>query len=165
MPPTDPLREQILEAIKVKLQAIDGTSIYFNTVKSTSVVLDPAVNIFSLPPTEMPFFIIEPMVSGSKFYMPAMKLRHEFQVLITARADVVTTISLTNTSRKTKTWEELLADIEVALTRDITLGGLCVDVRLLEATPGFDLGSSPSVFVNQPLVVKLIRTYGSPWNS
>lgn len=160
--PTDPLRQQVLEAIQVKLRAINGNPTYFFIVKSTSVVLDPAVNILTLPPTEMPYFIVEPTPLGSKFYMPAMKLRHEFQVVITARHDAP---GGTSTSRKMETWEQLIADIEVAMTRDITLGGVAVDTRLLEATPGFDLGDKPTIIVIQPLVVKIIREYGKPWNS
>ena len=160
--PADPLRQQVLEAIQVKLRAINGNPTYFNTVKSTSVVLDPAVNLLTLPPTECPYFIIEPTPEGSKFYMPSMKLKHTFQVAITARQDAP---GGTSTSRKMETWEQLVADIEVALTQDITLGGIAVDVRLGEATPGFDLGAPVTVVVVQPLTVLLIREYGKPWNS
>lgn len=163
MAPVDPLRQQALEAIVTKVRGISGSPLYFNYVKAASVVLDPSVNIITLPATELPFFIVEPMPPGSKFdYMPAMRLRHEFHVLITARQDAPTG---TSTDRRMKTWEHLIADIEVALTRDITFGGIAVDVRLLEPTPGFDLGASPTIIVVQPLVVRLIREYGKPWNS
>lgn len=162
--PTTPLRQQVLEALQVKLQAISGNPTYFNTVKSTSVVLDPGKgpNIMTIPSTELPFFIIEPTDAGSKFYMPSLRLREEFQVTITARQDVEGPI---HTRNKMQVWERLIADIEVAMTRDITLGGLVVDTRVQIPTPGFDLGATTSIFVVQPVVCRLIRTYGSPWNS
>lgn len=164
MPPADSQRLQVLEAIQTKLRQMNGGASYHNTVKSASVVLDPAVNILTLPTTELPFFIIEPTTEGSKFYMPAMRLRHQFQVVVTGRQDIPTG---TGTSRKTQTWEKLIADIEFAVTHtgttdDVTLGGKCVDVRLLEPTPGFDLGGSPTIVVVQPMVVHLVRSYGTP---
>lgn len=157
--PTDPLRYRVLEALQTKLRAINGAPNYHSTVKSASVVLDPAVNILTVPPTECPFFIVEPTPEGSKFYMPSMRLKHQFQVAITARMDAETGLG---TSLKTVAWERLLADIEVALTQDITLGGLAVDVRLLEATPGFDLGAVTTIVVVQPVLCTLIRSYGLP---
>lgn len=158
--PTDSLRQTVLERMKAKLQAIAGNPLYFNTVKATSVTTEPDGNIMTLPPTEMPYFIIEPTPDGSKFYMPSMRLKHQFQVLITARDDAP------SRNLKMQTWERLIADIEVALTRDITLGGAAVDVRVLEATPGFDLNpTTPTIIVVQPVMITLIRTYGQPWNS
>lgn len=157
--PTDPLRLRVLEALQTKLRAINGNPTYHSTVKASSVVLDPAVNILTVPTTETPFFIVEPTSEGSKFYMPSLRLRHQFQVTITARVDAVTGLG---TARKTQAWERLIADMEVALTQDITLGGLVVDVRLLEATPGFDLGATTTIIVVQPVVCTLIRTYGAP---
>ena len=161
--PSNPLRQQTLEAIQTKLRAINGNPTYFSTVKSTSVVLDPGVNMFTVPSTELPFFIVEPTPEGSKFYMPAMRMQHRFQVVITARNDAP---GGTSTSRKMETWERLIADIEVAMTRDVTLGGIAADVRLTEATPGFDLNAQAStIIVVQPLNVLLVREYGKPWNS
>lgn len=159
MPPADSQRLQVLEAIQTKLRAITAGALYNNTVKSTSVVLDPTVNIMTVPTTETPFFMVEPTPEGSKFYMPSMRLKHNFQVVITARVDAATG---TGTSRKTEAWEKLIADIEVALTRDITLGGVAVDIRLQEPTPAFDLGAVTTIIVVQPVTVTLIRTYGSP---
>ena len=163
MPPSDSLRQQVLEAIQTKLRAITAGALYFNTVKSTSVALESSVNLMTLPQTEDPYFIVEPTPEGSRFYMPSLRIKNNFQIAITARNHAS---GGTGTGRKMEAWEQLLADIEVALTRDITLGGLCVDVRLLEPTPGYDLNQqSPSVIVVQPVVCMLIRTYGSPWNS
>ena len=160
MPPSDPLRQQVLEAIQTKLRAIVAGALYFNTVKSTSVVLEGNANLMTMPHTEDPYFIVEPTPEGSRFYMPAMRMKNNFQVSITARNHAP---GGTGLSRKMETWEQLLADIEVALTRDITLGGLVIDVRLLEPTPGYDLNQqSPMVMVVQPLICTLIRTYGSP---
>lgn len=157
--PAKSQRLQALEAIQTKLRAISGQPTYNFQVKSTSVVLDPSVNILTVPPTELPYFIVEPTPDGSKFYMPAMRLKHQFQVAVTARIDAESAVG---TARKTEAWEKLIHDIEVALTRDITLGGVAVDVRLQEATPGFDLGAVSTIIVVQPLIVTMIRTYGEP---
>lgn len=157
--PTDPYRQQAIEAIATKLRAINGNPLYFNTVKSTSVATDPVVNPLTAPPTEAPYFWVEPTDLGSRLYMPAMRLKNNFQVVVTA---VNYAVGPAHTRSKMETWEQLIADIEVALTRDITLGGIAVDVRLLEPTPGFDLGASPIITVLQPVVVNLIRSYGQP---
>lgn len=159
MPPAASQRYQVLQAMQTKLRAITAGALYNYTVKSTSVILDPSVNIMTVPTTETPFFMVEPTPEGSKFYMPSMRLRHQFQVSITARVDAVTG---TGTSRKTEAWEKLIADIEVALTRNITLGNIAVDVRLLEPTPAFDLGAVTTIIVVQPVMVTLVRSYGSP---
>ena len=160
--PTDPIRQQVLEALQTKLRAINGNPTYFHTVKSTSVYTDPAVNILTAPPTEAPLFVIEPTPEGSRFFMPSMRIKNDFQVTITAVGYASGPI---HTRSRMEAWEQLIADIEVALTRDITLGGIVIDTRVMEPTPGFDLGASPMIIVVQPVVVKLIRTYGSPWNS
>lgn len=162
MAPTDPLRQQVLEAIAVKLRAITAGALYFNTVKSTSVYTEPVVNPLTAPETEAPLFFVEPSEAGSRFYMPSMRVKNNFQVIITG---VAYATGPAHTRSKMETWERLIADIEVALTRDITLGGIAVDTRVLEPTPGFDLGQTPLVTVIQPVTVDLIRTFGSPWNS
>lgn len=160
MPPTvEPLRYRVLEAIQTKLRGINGGPNYHNTVKSSSVVLDPSVNIITIPTTECPYFMVEPTPEGSKFYMPSLRMREEFQVVVTARADAPTG---TDRSVKTLTWERLIADIEKAIMQDFTLGGLAVDVRIGTATPAFDLGAITTIIVVQPMTVRLIRTYGSP---
>lgn len=161
-PPTSSLRQQAIEAVATALRGINGNPTYHNTVKHAGcVVTDPAqgMNILTLPPTELPYFIVEPLDSGSKVYMPSMRVREDFQIVITARQDSPDRAS------KMATWEHLIADIEVALTRDITLGGLVVDTRVGPSSPGFDMGNTPTVFVVQPVMLRLIRTYGSPWNS
>ena len=164
--PTDPLRVQVLEAVQTKLRAINGNPTYFNTVKSASVVLDPGLgpNMLLVPSTELPYMIVEVMPSGSKFYMPSMRMKEDFQIAVIARNDTPASAS-TNLGRRMDTWEQLIADIEVALTRDITLGGLAVDVRLLTPTPAFDMAASSTIVVVQPVAIKLIREYGKPWNS
>lgn len=161
--PTDPLRQQVLEAVQTKLRAIAAGSLYFNTVKSTSVVLEMTTNLLTVPKTEVPYLIVEPTPEGSRFYMPSLRVKNNFQIVVTGMTYAATG---TTSGRRMEAWEQLLADIEVSLTRDITLGGLCVDVRCLEPTPGYDLNQqSPLVTVVQPVVCDLIRSYGSPWNS
>ena len=162
--PSESQRFQVLEAMQTKLRQMDGSPNYHNAVKSASVVLDPAINLLTVPSTELPYFIIEPTPEGSKFYMPAMRLKHQFQVVITGRQDAATGIG---TARKAQAWERLIQDVEYALTHtgtvdDVTLGGKCTDIRLLEATPGFDLGMTTTIVVVQPAVVTLLRSYGTP---
>lgn len=160
MPPSvSPLRLRILEALQTRLRGIDGQGNYYFAFKSGSVVLEPTANILTLPPTECPGAVIEPTPEGSRFFMPAFRMRNQFQVSITAFADAP---GGTSTSRRAETWEKLIADLERAITTDITLGGLVIDMRLQEPTPGFDLGASPRVVVVQPLVCNVIRAYGEP---
>lgn len=160
-PPATSRRLAVLEAIQTALRGIDGNPTYHHKVKSTSVVLDPAVNILTVPASESPYFIIEPTPEGSKQHMPAGRVAHWFQVTISARGECE---GGSRPNRKTEASEKLLADIEVAIAADITLGGLVVHAILdVEPTIWYDLNpTATSVVVVQPLRCKIIRTNGEP---
>lgn len=150
-------RDDVLDAICAALRAMTTGGGYTYTVRAASVVRDP-VNILAVPDTNLPFFVVEPSPQGDTRYMPANQVQHDFAVLVTAR---ITAPGIAP-DRKSKAWERLIADLEKALTVDITLGGLCSDVRLGEPSPLTGVGPDNIVIVTQPLTVKLWRTYGRP---
>jgi len=159
MPPSDSVRLAILKDLQTAVRTINGPPLYHTTVKASSVVLDPGVQITNVPSTELPWVVIEPDSRGTPHYLPSMRVRDEFHVLITARADAPTGL---DPSRKVTTWEALLADLEVAVTRDITRGGLAIDTRIVQMEPACDAGAGVMTFVRMLLRIPLIRTYGQP---
>ena len=57
--------------------------------------------------------------------------------------------------------ENLKADIERAITVDVTLGSLVTDARLLTAAEFIQVGAPP-VILTQPIELRLYRAYRSP---
>lgn len=159
MPPTTlPFRERIIQNVATTLRTINGGTTYFNTVKTGSVVADPNVNIMNVPITELPYIIVEPTASGTRFYQPASLIKNLFQVLITARQDA-TGIDL---DRKMKTWERMYHDIETALLVDRTRGGIAYDTRIDEPAPAADVGPGQMTLLVVPVTIHYIRTFGRP---
>lgn len=158
MPPIlDPQRLALLRDVQAALRAIQDPSVYFYPARPENVFLDP-VNLMGLPSTSLPAFVVEPDNTGRRSYQPAEVLRYEFAVLITARVDAEGIA----TDRKTVAGEKLLADIERALTVDITRGDRAVDTRLDEPVTSCDVGASNMVVVRQPLRILHFRQYGQP---
>lgn len=148
----------ILEHIQTALRAINGNPTYFYTVKSGSVVLDATLRIFDIPKSELPFFMVDGTLPPTMSWMPAKRVKVVLSIVILARQDATGNA----TNMKTEVWRKLGADIEVALTQDITRGGNAIDTRLEPRLPLIDPGPSQVVLVQQPLNVRFIRTYGTP---
>ena len=159
MAPADSVHLAILQDLQAAVRGINGPPTYHFTVKAASVVLDPGVQITNVPSTELPYVVIEPDSRGTFTYLPSMRVREAFHVLLTARADAPTGL---DTSRKVTTWESLQADLEVAVTRDITRGGHAIDTRIVQVEPACDAGAGVMTLVRMLLRIALIRTYGQP---
>ena len=158
--PAASMRRQVLLGLQTALRLILGNPTYHYTVLSTSVTTEPGPQITNISPTQLPYFVVEPMADGLRDHMPAGRVRNIMQCLITARVDAEQNPG--SASQKMLAWENLIADIEVALTRDITLGGIVIDTRVLEPQPASDIGGGPMVIVVQPVQVRFIRPYGTP---
>lgn len=153
----DSKRGQILTAIADRLRTMTVAGGYHWTVKAEGVKTDPE-NILTVPETELPVFLVE-FARGQREFNAANQLESFVTVLITARAAA----SGLDPVRKVQLGENLLADIEKALTVDITLGGLLFDLRVQEPDPTFaGFGNVNTVIVLQEVECHWHRTYGAP---
>lgn len=150
-------RLQIVEAIRTKLQAISGGNYHYPLVDGSQVTVDPGLHILGEITSDLPVYVIETTPEGTKLYQPMEQLLEIFVINIHARYDA----DPIDPSSKLAVLENLKADMERALTVDITLGGLAVDVRLQTAADFVGMGS-PVVIVTQPVEIRLYRQYGVP---
>jgi hypothetical protein len=157
--PAKSQRQRIIEALQDALQAIDGVSglYHYPVAHESQVSIDPTDNVLTVNGADLPFYVIEPTPDGSREFFPAMQLKDEFELNVHARKDCEDGDPV----GRVTTWENLVADMEVALTQDVTLGGLVYDVRLGTPRPFVGVGSN-IVIVVQPVTVRLHRTYGEP---
>lgn len=150
-------RAAILESLQAAVRAINGVAPYTYAVKTGSVSLDPTDDVWTVPSTEAPYVVIEPLPEGSRDYQPANQVKDTFLVAITARIDVTGVAP----NRRMVAWEAWSADVERAVTVDITRGGHAVDTRLREPQPLLGVGTN-QVYVRQVAEMRLYRTYGQP---
>lgn len=156
--PTASKRRRIIDAILAVLRGMTDESVYHYPVTTPeAVTADPAVNPLTEDNVDLPFYKVEPTPEGRREFFPAMQLVENFRLNIMARYDADTSDPLS----RMVVWENLAADLEVALAVDITLGGLAYDVRVLEPQPVIVVGSA-TVVLMQPIEVRYHRTYGVP---
>lgn len=155
----DPVRLGVLLAIQAALRGMSRAAGYSSEPRHDSVVLEP-VDLLSLEPGKLPLFIVAPDDRQSeRVFHPSRLLRTTFSVLITAAV----TAPNFGLDYKIRAAEEVHADIEKALSVDLTLGGLVVWTKVLEPDPPFmSLGSQTRVLVQQPVEVLIIRRLGAP---
>lgn len=162
---TDPTRQQIVLAVQRALRGIAGEAAgFFHTVKASSVSAEMTTDLWQVPYSELPYFIVMPDSHETDRYQPSMVLLVEFPVLIVGRMDAEAGSIGTE---RLRTWERLFADVERALThdpvtraRDLTLGGLVTDIRLTDRQAGVDVGLSRQVHVRIQATTKYRRLYG-----
>lgn len=154
----DSTRLRILKAIQAGLQAIAGGAYHYPVAAATSVTIDPTVNVLTSVPADLPLYIVEPTPDGDRRFDPAMQLVNKMRGTITGRMDMT---DVTDPAGRATVWENMAADIELALSADVTLGGLVYDLRLMEPAPFVGVGSGVVILV-QPWEARVHRTYGAP---
>lgn len=153
----DTQRGAILAAIMGRLRTIRKVNGHHVDVKPSSVVCD-AVNPFTVPPSELPLFVVE-ISPSSREYHPANQLDLLTRFVVTGRI----LVDGTSPARKTEAGENLIGDLERALEGDTTLGGLVSDLRMLEPDgPLMGMGQANNVFVVVELEAHYTREYGLP---
>jgi hypothetical protein len=151
------IRQRIIEAVQEALQGITGSEFHYPVADASQVSVDPTDNVLTINGADLPFYIVEPTPDGSRTFYPAMQMVSEFELNIHARYDAETA----DKAAKMTVWENLAHDIEKKLAEDVTLGGLCYDVRVGEPRPFVGVGSNIVVLI-QPVTIRLHRTYGEP---
>jgi hypothetical protein len=157
MPATASQRKLITEAIVTALRAITGAEYHYPVLNAACVDADPTVNLLTVNGADLPRYVVECTPDGEREFFPAMQLRDFVQFNVHVRKDAASA----EAHARMETWENLGADIEKALTVDVTLGGLVYDVRVAQPRPFVGVGSAIVIVVN-PVRVSLHRTYGEP---
>lgn len=155
--PNKSVRQRIIEAVRDRLRLIAGAAYHYPLTHASQVSIDPTDNILTHNGADLPFYVVEPTPDGGREFFPAMQLVDQLDLNVHVRKDA----DEGDPAARMTVWENLAADIEVALTQDVTLGGLCYDVRLGTPRPFVGVGSGIVMLV-QPVSVRLHRTYGEP---
>ena len=163
--PTDPKRYTVVLAVAEALRAIDAAHGYFHTVKPTSVTTKMDSDLWTVPESALPYFVVMPDSFENDDYLRGMQVKVDFPLLIVGRMDAPRGSVGTE---KLQTWEQLFADIERAVTHhpvtgveDVTLGGQVVDVTVTSRQAGIDVGSSPQVHVRIGVTAQYFRRFGA----
>ena len=107
--------------------------------------------------TLTPFFIVEVSPNRGIEYFPASQLLELIPIDITAAHDAEPLVATSRLSR----FQQLCADIEKAVTVDVTRGGRVVDTLIRDKQMGMMVGGQRVIAVVQ-LELRLYRTYGAP---
>jgi len=153
----EPIEYDILLNLKTALEAISIAGGYHHDVGAVSV--DPADHTEALLGTsaQVPFFIVEIATARGLQYFPASQLLERIPVDITAAHNAE---QLVQTARL-QTFQRLAADIEKALTVDVTRGGRATDTRIVDKQMFMSVGGQRVLAVVQ-CEVRLYREYGKP---
>lgn len=155
--PDEPLALRIVQNIQAAVRGIRVSQGYHHTVGAVAVKLDPNHNVEALIGDEQlrPFFIIE-MLPETFEYVPAGGV----WVTMSGIVHGVHTSDVESDDDWMTTYYRLCADIERALTQDLTRGGLVPDTRI-EST-AFRARGGAEVWAQVPIVIRLRRQFGSP---
>ncbi len=140
------------------MQAINVGAGYFYDVRGTAVKLDPNHDVAALAGVDgpRPFVVLE-VQPETWDYMPAMRVKVTMPV-------TVHWISESDPARDENVLQTFFrgcADVERAITRDLTRGGRATDTRIVKRTNNRDADGS-EVWAMVDLVIASIRTFGEP---
>jgi hypothetical protein len=153
----EPITFRIVQNLQAALAAIAIADGYFHDIAVTAVKLDPNVNVETLVGNQRlrPFVIIE--VGQEPFeYQPAKRLKQRIPIIIHAVHDS----DPTDDNSWLKTFTRLCADVEQAITKDISRGGVASDTRVL--TTEFKSFEGQLVWALVSIEIHVHRTYGEP---
>jgi len=151
----DPILRQVWASLVTALEGITGGSDYYSTVKFVSTDL---VNLLSMSSQQTPAFIVMADGEGAQrvFHM-AGQIKETLSFVLEGRLDAP---GLT-VSAKSDAYARMLLDVEYALTRDVTRGGLA-SATFVRAPKGPFMGLDTSGIVQwqQRVDVVVVRDTG-----
>lgn len=153
----EPRDFRILQSLQAALQAISADDGYFHTVQSVAVKLDPNADVEDLigQSAVRPFALLE--IAHQPFtYQPSFRVSYDIDV----KVHFVTDSDVTNDDSFLKTITRLWADVETAVTQDVTRGGDATDTRI--GAPDFRSFDGGLAWAIVPLVIRVNRSYGAP---
>jgi hypothetical protein len=154
----EPIEYRIVQSLQTALRGISTASGYHHTVQALAVKLDPNVDVETLIGDEAlrPFVILElpPATHGIKFAPKGVEIRMPFIVHAVHDSDPTVDESWL------QAFFRLCADVEQAVTADISRGGLAVSTKVVTPEPvSFDGGLVWAKVTGEVLIV---RTMGKP---
>ena len=151
----EPLEHRILASLVVALEGIDGSSEYHHTVKTVSTDL---MLLTSLPADRCPALLVVPELDGAaRNYLMGSTKVDTYAVLIEGRVDGHGLLM----GARVRAFTELLLDIEYALTRDQSRGGIAVETQLHPPMgPYLGIGTDPQVHFQQRVTVTAVAALG-----
>lgn len=155
-----PIAYAIAKDVQAALLAISTESGYFHTLGADAVKLDPEheVEARTAPDGQRPFVLIE--VSPPTFNYQNSR-SGECEVTLPLSVHWVNDYDPTSDDALLQAFFKGLADVERALSRDITRGGRAVDTRMTSATLT-PVGDSAICWAEIKVEIKSWRDCGAP---
>ncbi len=152
-----PIEFAVILNLQAALQDIDRVNGYYRTVAATSVKLDPndAVEQMRASSGQRPYVLIEFAEDALDYAERPSGL----QLVLPLTVHWIAESDATDDASLLRTFFEGCADVEKAITADLSRGGRASDTRMTVRRLTFE-GSE--VWAEIGVVVRLRRTYGEP---
>jgi hypothetical protein len=153
----EPITFRIVQNLQAALAAISIAGGYFHDVADTAVKLDPNVDVETLIGDQKlrPFLIIE-VGQEPLEYQPAKRVKQRVPIIVHAVHDS----DPTDDNSYLKTFTRLCADVEQAIAKDISRGGIASDTRVV--TTEFKSFEGQLVWALVSIEILAHRSYGAP---
>jgi len=147
----------VLQHLRDALRAMSISGGYYFDVAGSAVKLDPSVSVEDViaPDGPRPYLLVE-MKPETFSYRPMMQMRMVLSFTVHWVGEQIGA----DDESWIRTFYQACADIEQAVTADITRGGLAEDTRIRKRT--FDAMFGTQVWAMVDLEMALNRVYGQP---
>lgn len=154
----EPISFRIVQNLQTALRAISVAGGYFYDVVSIAVKNDPnsAANALRAPGAPRPLLLIQ-VDPERREYQGANELRMVMPIVINWVQDS----DATDDDSRMRTFFRGCADVEKAITADLSRGGLAIDTRIVRCINNDDLDGS-EVWAQIEIEIPLFRQYGRP---
>lgn len=149
----DPVLLRVWVSLANALRQITGPPTYTYSVLPENVREEPT-NPMSVVST--PFLVVGPTENASREFKASMRVRERLLFTVEAYIDVEGLEPIAKAEAMTR----IAADVEYALTRDLSRGGLAARTLVRAPEFGAGFGSQTRVYVGHLVEVDLLRTYG-----
>ena len=155
----EPIEWLVLQDLQTALRAIAISDGYHFDVQALAVKLDPDQKVEDLiaPGGPRPFLILQPQPDTWDYRERPAQAHIILPITVHWISDTVQT----DDDSRLRTFLRGCADIEQAIARDITRGGLAVDTRIVKRELDLAVGGS-QVWAMVDVEIALRRTYGAP---
>lgn len=150
-----PILETVWNNLATAIRAISVAGGYHYDVDDEAVFTD-AVNLMNIP--QSPAVMLGPSEGSGRSFLASMRVRDRVVFSVEAKVDA----DGLSTTRKLEAFSRFAADIERAVTRDITRGGYAVRTLVRPPIgPFMGFGAQQQVFFSVDIEIDLIRAYGA----
>lgn len=154
----EPIDFLIVQHLQTALGGMTVAGGYHYACAGTAVKLDPNHNVdaFVAPDGPRPFVVLE-VKPEARTYLPALQVRLVMPITIHWIGECLPHLD----QSRMQTFFRGCADVERAISADLTRGGKAVDTRILRRTLD-DSTEGAQVWAIIETEVRLYRTYGQP---